>query len=73
MPTLRECLSSLPSDMVMRNLAAVRNEVASVSQHLDLLSHDEDGYEVREERRGYGKLSFKVIGIIGGLTVFRQI
>lgn len=51
MATLLECLKSLPPDMVMRDLSAVRNEVALVSEHIARLGRDEEGYEVREERR----------------------
>lgn len=73
MATLLECLKSLPPDMVMRDLAAVRNEVAPVSEHIARLGRDEGGYEVRDERRNYGKDAFKAIGIVGGLTIYRQI
>lgn len=73
MATLLECLKPLPPDMVMRDLSAVRNEVALVSEHIARLGRDEEGYEVREERRNYGKDKFKVIGLIGGLTVYRQV
>ncbi|CAI10402.1 hypothetical protein p1B209 (plasmid) [Aromatoleum aromaticum EbN1] len=73
MATLLECLKSLPPDMVMRDLSAVRNEVALVSEHIARLGRDEEGYEVREERRNYGKDKFKVIGLIGGWTIYRQV
>lgn len=42
MATLRECLLTR-SDLVMRDLAAVRNEVGPVSEHLARLKADEDG------------------------------
>lgn len=73
MATLLECLKSLPPDMVMRDLAAVRNEVAPVSEHIARLGRDEDGYEVREQRWNYGKETRKVVRRVGGLTLFRQI
>lgn len=38
--TLRECLQSLTGDMVMRDLAAVRDEVAAVSEHIARLRKD---------------------------------
>jgi len=71
--TLLECLKSLPQNLVMRDASAIRNEVATVSEHIARLGHDEDGYEVREERRNYGKDVFKVVGKVDGLTVYRQV
>ncbi|MDI9700397.1 hypothetical protein QM312_31120 [Burkholderia cenocepacia] len=49
MATLIECLRELPSDLVMRDLAAVRDEVATVAEHLQRVRHDEDGYELRKQ------------------------
>lgn len=73
MPTLMECLGSLPSDLVMRDLAAVRNEVATVAEHLDRLHRDEDGYEVRKESHNYGRTKITAIGLIGGPAIYRQV
>lgn len=72
MSTLLECLKSLPPNLIMRDLAAVRNEVAPVSDHIGRLHRDEDGYEVREELRNYGRVKIKAVGVIGGPTIFRQ-
>ena len=47
MVTLRLCLESLPGDLVMLDLAAVRTEVAPVSDHLARLRREDEGYEVR--------------------------
>lgn len=73
MATLRECLQSLQADLVMRDLAAVRNEVATVSEHLESMRADEDGYEVRESTRYYGKLVLVEVGLIAGPTIYRQV
>ncbi len=73
MPTLLECLGSLPGDLVMRDLAAVRNEVATVAEHLARLHRDEDGYEVRKEPRNYGQTEITAIGLIGGPAMYRQV
>jgi hypothetical protein len=72
-PTLLECLGSLPSDLVMRDLAAVRNEVATVAEHLARLHSDEDGYEVRKELRNYGRTEITAIGLINGPAIYRQV
>ncbi|MBU9360765.1 hypothetical protein KTE52_31060, partial [Burkholderia multivorans] len=55
MATLLECLRSLPGELVMRDLAAVRNEVATVAEHIQRLGRDEDGYQVRTESHNYGR------------------
>jgi hypothetical protein len=68
-----ECLGSLPSDLVMRDLAAVRNEVATVAEHLARLHIDADGYEVRKESRNYGQTKITAIGLIGGPAIYRQV
>lgn len=73
MATLLECLNSLPPDMVMRDMTAVRKDVAPVSEHIVRVHHDEDGYEVREESRHYGKVKRQAIGLVGGPTVYRQV
>jgi len=57
---------------MMRDLAAVRDEVAPVSGHIARLSKDEDGYEVRKSRRNYGRTELVEVGLIGGPTIFRQ-
>ncbi|CAD6561347.1 hypothetical protein LMG24235_07283 [Paraburkholderia sabiae] len=71
--TLLECLKSLPSDLVMRDMAAVRNEVGTVAEHIGWLHRDEDGYEVRKEPRNYGQKEIIAIGLIGGPAMYRQI
>lgn len=73
MATLFECLRSLPGDLRMRDLASVRDQEATVAQHLERLSHDQDGYEVRYEPRNYGKSSTVAVGLIGGPAVYREI
>lgn len=65
MTTLLECLRSLP-DMTMRNLAAVRDEVANVAEHIERVHRDEDGYEVRKESHNYGRNQLTAVGFIGG-------
>ncbi|WP_432263504.1 hypothetical protein [Cupriavidus sp. TMH.W2] len=72
MATLRECLQSLRGDLVMRDLAAVRNEVAPVSEHIARLRKEEDGYEVRRSTRNYGRTELIEVGLVGGPTIFRQ-
>lgn len=72
MATLLECLKSLPPEMLLRDLAATRDPVASVAEHIARLPHDEEGYEVREEPYNYGKSRRKVVGVVGGLTIYRQ-
>ncbi|KQR77052.1 hypothetical protein ASG35_12340 [Burkholderia sp. Leaf177] len=73
MSTLLECLKSLPDDLVMRDLAAVRNEVATVAEHIARLHRDEDGYEVRKESRNYGRNEITAVGLIGGPAMYRQV
>lgn len=73
MATLRECLQSLQADLVMRDLAAVRNEVATVSEHLTSLRSDEDGYEVRNSTRNYGRLTLVEVGLVAGPTIYREV
>ncbi|WP_020203543.1 hypothetical protein [Cupriavidus sp. WS] len=73
MATLLECLRSLPSELVMRDMAAVRDEVASVASHIERIGHDEDGYEVRKESRNYGRTTFVTVGLIGGPAMFREV
>lgn len=73
MSTLLECLKSLPDDLVMRDLAAVRNEVATVAEHMARLHRDEDGYEVRKESRNFGRNEITAVGLIGGPTMYRQV
>ncbi|ACD20824.1 hypothetical protein [Paraburkholderia phytofirmans] len=72
-PTLLECLGSLPSDLVMRDLAAVRNEVATVAEHLARLHRNEDGYEIRKESRNYGRTEIIAIELIDGPAIYRQV
>ncbi len=43
MATLLECLRSLPGYLVMSDLAAVRAEVGTVSEHIARFGRDEDG------------------------------
>ncbi|WP_410199278.1 hypothetical protein [Burkholderia cenocepacia] len=72
MATLIECLRELPSDLVMRDLAAVRDEVATVAEHLQRVRHDEDGYELRKQSDNYGRNELRVIGLIRGPAMFRE-
>ncbi|WP_049096874.1 hypothetical protein [Burkholderia cepacia] len=73
MSTLLECLQSLPGDMTMRDLAAVRDEVATVANHIERILRDEDGYEVRKESRNYGRSELTAVGLIGGPAMYREI
>ena len=73
MATLLECLRSLPPDFVMRDLAAVRDEVATVEQHIARLSRDEEGYDVRKEPRNYGRSFTAAVGLIGGPAMYREV
>jgi hypothetical protein len=73
MSMLLECLRSLPGNLVMRNLAAVRDQDATVEEHIAHLSRDEDGYEVRHEPRNYGRSTLLAVGLIGGPAIFREI
>ncbi|PRG18098.1 hypothetical protein [Burkholderia multivorans] len=73
MATLLECLRELPADLVMRDLAAVRDEIATVAAHIERIHRDEDGYEVRKESRNYGRNELRAIGLIGGPAVYREV
>lgn len=73
MATLLECLRSLPAAMRMRDLAGVRDQEATVEDHIKRVSHDEEGYEVRNEPRNYGRSSTVAVGLIGGPAVYREI
>ncbi|MDN7684066.1 hypothetical protein [Burkholderia cenocepacia] len=73
MATLLECLRGLPADLKMRDLAAVRNQDATVEEHIARVPYDQDGYEIRREPRNYGRSSTTAIGLIGGPAVYREI
>ncbi|MBU9212401.1 hypothetical protein KTD23_30415 [Burkholderia multivorans] len=73
MATLLECLRSLPGELVMRDLAAVRNEVATVAEHIQRLGRNEDGYQVRTESHNYGRTKLVAVGLIGGRTIYREV
>ncbi|KVU25134.1 hypothetical protein WK65_14270 [Burkholderia ubonensis] len=73
MATLLECLRELPADLVMRDLAAVRDEVVAVATHIERLHRDEDGYEIRMESRNYGRNELVAVGLIGGPAVYREV
>ncbi|KVP43520.1 hypothetical protein [Burkholderia ubonensis] len=73
MATLLECLRELPADLVMRDLAAVRDEVATVAAHIERVHRDEDGYEIREESRNYGRNELVAVGLIGGPAMYREV
>lgn len=73
MATLLECLRSLPSDLVMRDMAAVRDEVATVASHIERIGHDEDGYELRKESRNYGRNELVAVGLVGGPAMYREV
>ncbi|PRH40011.1 hypothetical protein C6T65_23260 [Burkholderia vietnamiensis] len=72
MATLLECLRELPADLVMRDLAAVRDQDATVAQHIARVPYDQDGYEVRREPRNYGRSATIAVGLIGGPAVYRE-
>lgn len=73
MTTLQDCLKQLPADMQMIDLPAPGScVVRTVGELLELNRRIEEGYEVRDEKYGYGKKTRKVIGAIGGLTIYRQ-
>ncbi|RQQ88759.1 hypothetical protein DF134_19395 [Burkholderia stagnalis] len=73
MATLLECLRELPMDLVMRDLAAIRDEVATVATHIERLPRDEDGYEIRAESRNYGRNELVAVGLIGGPAMYREV
>lgn len=73
MATLLECLRSLPGDLVMRDMAAIRDAVASVASHIERIGRDEEGYEVRKESRNYGRNELVAVGLIGGPAMFREV
>jgi hypothetical protein len=73
MATLLECLHGLPPELVLRDLSAVRDEVATVAEHIARLSFDQDGYEVRKEPRNYGQSETLAVGLIGGPAVYREV
>lgn len=73
MATLQDCLKSLPGDMQMIDLPAPGAcVVRTVNELLARNQRIEEGYEVRDEKYAYGKKTRKVIGAIGGLTIYRQ-
>lgn len=73
MATLQDCLRELPGDMPMIDLPAPGNcVVRTVAELLERNQRIEDGYEVRDEKYAYGKKTRKVIGVIGGFTIYRQ-
>ncbi|AOJ64670.1 MULTISPECIES: hypothetical protein [Burkholderia] len=72
MATLLECLRELPADLVMRDLAAVRDEVATVAAHIERVHRDEDGYEIRKESRNYGRNELVAVGLIDGSAMYRE-
>jgi hypothetical protein len=72
MATLLECLHQLPANLVMRDLAAVRDQNATVAEHIAKVPHDQDGYEVRRETRNFGRSTALAVGLIGGAAVYRE-
>ena len=73
MATLQDCLKQLPTDMQMIDLPAPGTcVVRTVGELLERNQRIEEGFEVRDEKYDYGKKSRKVIGVIGGLTIYRQ-
>ncbi|WP_080421759.1 hypothetical protein [Burkholderia ubonensis] len=73
MAALLECLRELPADLVMRDLAAVRDEVATVAAHIERVHRDEDGYEIRKESRNYGRNELVAVDLIGGPAMYREV
>lgn len=69
---LRECLESLPLDMVMIDLAEISSRNRKTVVRLLETVRDEPGMEVRQEKYNYGRETRAVIGLIGGLTIFRE-
>ncbi|WP_235986687.1 hypothetical protein [Burkholderia contaminans] len=57
----------------MRDLAAERDEIATVAEHIERVHHDEGGYEVRKESRNYGRNELTAVDLIGGPAMFREI
>jgi hypothetical protein len=66
MSTLPERLRLLPAGLVMPDLAAVRDQDATVENHIARRRRDENGYEVRHEPRNQGRSTTIVVGPIGG-------
>ena len=76
MSTLLQCLESLPPELVLRDLSAVRDETATVADHIARLLPDQqesDGYEVRREPRNFGQRAAVAIGLVRGPAIFREI
>ncbi|MDF0506616.1 hypothetical protein POK33_38340 [Burkholderia cenocepacia] len=57
----------------MRDLTAVRDEIATVVAHIERVHRDEDGYEVRKESRNYGRNELVAVGLIGGPAIYREV
>lgn len=74
MSTIHECLSQLPKDMVLVNLASVRrSDSRKTAQEWLEIVRDEPGYELRECPVNYGKDIRVSVGIIGGPNLFNQV
>jgi hypothetical protein len=73
MSTLLDCLRSLPADLVMKDLSAVRHEIGTVAEHITRVPVYGEGYEVRKEPRNYGRHETLAVGPIGGPAIFREL
>lgn len=57
----------------MRDLAAVRDEVATVEADIECVHRDQEGYETRMESRNYGRNELTAVGLIGGPAMYREV
>lgn len=67
-----ECLRAL-GDLPMFSLASIPTwrDVRPASVWADT-ENEEDNYEIRDEKYWYGTKTRKVIGVVGGMTIYRQ-
>ena len=70
MPTLLDCLHTLPPETRLRDRSAVRDQVASVTEHIARVKNDEADYEVRTHR--FGARDYIAVGVIGGPDIYRE-
>jgi hypothetical protein len=73
--TLLECLSKLPDDLVMRDLAAIVPTQQTVAQLKEKYQHDTGDYALGEQDSSYGKVIKRTVRVAGqyGAVVFREV
>lgn len=55
----------------MGDLAAIRDEIATVAAHIKRVHRDEDGYGIRKESRNSGRNELVAICLFGGPARYR--